>query len=129
MPDEIRFLGIQDLLAIAAAATTGDLAVGDYGLLEAAAERPRTTVFGQDAYATIHQKTAALMQSVARNHALVDGNKRTAWLATYVFYDLNGYELDTPDDDGPVGLVLDVVVEHLEVDEIAVRLAEWVKPR
>lgn len=129
MPEPTRYLTLDNLLQIASAATDGDPPVRDLGLLEAAADRPRTTVFGLDAYPTIQTKAAALLQSIARNHALVDGNKRTAWLATFVFYDLNGYELDTPDDDGPVDLVLDVVSQHLEVDEIAVRIAPWVKPR
>jgi death-on-curing protein len=50
----------------------------DVGLLEAAAARPRATAFGADAYLGIHEKAAALLQSLARNHALVDGNKRLA---------------------------------------------------
>jgi death on curing protein len=129
MPDIVKHLTLDDLLTVSAAATGGDPAVRDFGLLQAAADRTRTTVFGHDAYPTIHTKAAALLQSIARNHALVDGNKRTAWLATFVFYDLNGYDLDSPDDDGPVELVLDVVTEHLEVDEVADRLSPWAKPR
>jgi death-on-curing protein len=132
MPEDVVYLTVDDLLLVAAAATevTDDgVAVRDHGLLDAAANRPRATAFGQDAYPTVHEKAAALLQSIARNHALVDGNKRTAWLATYVFYDLNGYELDAPDDDGPVALVLDLIADHLDVEDIAARLSEWLKPR
>ncbi|MGI8876122.1 MAG: Fic family protein [Egibacteraceae bacterium] len=51
----------------------------DAGALAAAAGRPRTTVFGDDAYPTFNEKVAALLRSLVRNHALVDGNKRLAW--------------------------------------------------
>jgi death on curing protein len=129
MPDPVKYLSLDDLLTIATTATGSEPMVRDFGLLQAAADRPQTTVFGNDAYPSIHTKAAAMLQSIARNHALVDGNKRTAWLATYVFYDLNGYELDAPNDDDPVALMLDVVTEHLEVDEIAGRLTPWAKPR
>jgi death-on-curing protein len=56
-------------------------------------------VFGQDAYPDLFDKAAALLHSLARNHPLVDGNKRLAWLATYVFLAKNGVELDPGDDD------------------------------
>ena len=53
--------------------------VGDYGLIDSALARPRASVFGQGAYPDLHLKVAALLHSLARNHALVDGNKRLAW--------------------------------------------------
>ena len=69
--------------------------------------RPRASVLGQDAYPDLLTKAAALMQSLARNHPLVDGNKRLAWLATYVFCAKNGVELD-PGDDEAYDLVIAV---------------------
>jgi prophage maintenance system killer protein len=54
--------------------------------------------FSADAYPDLFTKAAALLHSQARNHPLVDGNKRLAWLATHVFCATNGVELD-PDDD------------------------------
>ena len=71
-----------------------DLGVGpvrDVGLLESAAARPRTSLWGGDAYPTLGSKAAALLDSLVNNHALVDGNKRLGWLATVVFLDLNGW--------------------------------------
>ena len=70
-----EFLDLDDVLEIARQAVEGDVAVGDYGLLESALARPRASVFGQDAYPDLHLKAAALLHSLARNHALVDGNK------------------------------------------------------
>lgn len=70
------------------------LEVGDYGLLDAAVARPQATVYGVDAYPDLFSKAAALMQSLARNHALIDGNERTAWAAAWTFLGMNGIELD-----------------------------------
>ncbi|MGH9213275.1 MAG: type II toxin-antitoxin system death-on-curing family toxin [Acidimicrobiales bacterium] len=127
MPDLV-FLSAKDLVVIAAAATGSPVGVRDYGLLDAAANRPRASAFGQDAYPTIHQKAAALLQSIVMNHALVDGDKRLGWLATYVFYDLNGHDLDMTTDDG-FKLTMAVIEHHLDVDEISVRLGGFASPR
>ena len=52
--------------------------VRDLGLLDSAAHRPQTSLFGEDAYPDLHTKAAVLLESLTRNHALVDGNKRLA---------------------------------------------------
>ena len=84
------FLDRDDVL-IAGAIAVGDvLQVADYGLLEAAVARPRATAYGLDAYPDLYTKAAALLHSLARNHALVDGNKRTAWAAAWTFLHVNG---------------------------------------
>ncbi len=70
-----------------------EVAVRDVGLLAAAADRPRTTVFGKDAYPAFEDKAAALLHSLVRNHALVDGNERLAWAAPGVFHLLNGRDI------------------------------------
>jgi death on curing protein len=119
----IRYLTVEQALRIARAAVGGPVHVRDVGLLEAALHRPRASVLGQDAYPDLYTKAAALLHSLARNHALVDGNKRLAWLATYVFCAKNGVELDA-DDDAAYELVIAVASgAHDEVDEIAEVLA------
>ncbi len=90
--EELDFLTVEDLLDIAAGVLE-EVAVRDAGLLAAAAARPRVTVFGDDAYPTFEDKAAALLHSLVRNHALVDGNKRLAWAAARVFHLLNGRDL------------------------------------
>ena len=98
----------------------------DVGLLESAVHRPRATVFGQDAYPDLLLKAAALLHSLARNHPLVDGNKRLAWLATYVFCAKNGVELD-PSDDHAYDLVVAVASGSIDdVEAIASSLATFV---
>lgn len=100
--------------------------VRDYGLLDSALTRPQSSVFGQDAYPDMWQKAAALMESLARNHALVDGNKRLSWYATWVFLHLNGHPLDSRFDvDEAEQLVLTVCQGLLDVPKIAERLPRF----
>jgi len=120
-----EFLDLDDLLLVGRDATGADLVVRDYGLLESALARPQTTVFGADAYPDLLTKAAALLHSLARNHALIDGNKRLAWLVTYVFLDINGHRV-TATNDEVVELVLAVAACELDdVVAIAARLREW----
>lgn len=121
----VEYLDLDDLLLIGRDAVGGEIVVRDYGLLESALARPQTTVFGADAYSDVATKAAALLHSLACNHALVDGNKRLAWLATYVFLDLNGHHV-TATDDEVVELVLAVAAGELDdVTAIAARLRAW----
>ena len=59
------------------------------GLL-AAIERPKASVFGQDAYPSLKEKAAVLLHSVARNHPFADGNKRTATVGALFLLAING---------------------------------------
>jgi death on curing protein len=117
---DVEYLDLEDLLGLVRALGAGP--VRDPGLLDAACARPRSTVLGQDAYPTLEEKAAALLHSLVRNHALVDGNKRLGWLATAVFLDLNGSPPRLTDDDA-FELVMAVAEGNLDVDDIAARLA------
>ena len=120
-----RYLSLDDLLRIADAAAGVEVVVRDVGLLESALGRPRATVFGEDAYPDLHTKAAALLHSLARNHALVDGNKRLAWAAAAVFLGINGHRVSA-DNDEVVELVLAVAAGELDdVVAVAARLREW----
>ncbi|CAM3246591.1 type II toxin-antitoxin system death-on-curing family toxin [Tsukamurella hominis] len=98
--------------------------VRDHGLLESAALRPQTSVFGDDAYPTLDEQAAALMESIVRNHPLVDGNKRLGWLATVVFYGLNGVTLDAPEDPA-YDLVIGIAEGRIDYHASARLLASW----
>ena len=89
----IDYLSVDDLLEIAAGVLP-TVEIRDVGLLAAAAGRPRTSAFGADAYTSFPEKAAALLHSIARNPALVDGNKRLAWSAARVFCLLSGRDLE-----------------------------------
>ena len=119
-PDpDVEYLGLEDLLALVNALGAGP--VRDLGLLDSACHRPRSGFMGHEAYPTLAGKAAALMHSVAGNHALVDGNKRLALLATVVFLRINGYRLALPDDDA-FDLVLIVAAGQLDAGGIEKRL-------
>jgi death-on-curing protein len=68
---------------------------GSIGLLESVVHRPRASVLGQYASPGVITKAAAMLHSLTRNHPLADGNKRLAWLATYVFCAKDGSTLMT----------------------------------
>lgn len=91
------FLESRHVIAINEFVTRGQ-PVRDLGAVESACGRPQATAFGEDAYPGLTGKAAALLQSLARNHAFIDGNKRTAWLSAMAFLDVNGHALD-PDFD------------------------------
>lgn len=116
------YLTLEDVLAL-----IDDLQVGpirDVGLLDSAVHRPRATVFGLDAYPDVDQQAAVLLESLVRNPALVEGNKRIGWLATVVFYGLNSIELEAPDDDA-YDLVISVASSSITFLEAAEHLARW----
>ena len=94
-----RYVITERALRIARHATGGPVEVRDVGLLDAAVHPPRVSVLGDDADPDLLTKAAALLHSLARNHPLVDGNKRLAGLAMYVFLAKNNVAPDPTDDD------------------------------
>lgn len=122
----MHYLTLPELLSLAQ--RLGADEVRDYGLLDSALARPQASVFGQDAYPDVWQKAAALMESLARNHALVDGNKRLSWYATWVFLHVNGHPLDPEFDvDEAEAFVLDVCQGALDVPKIAAQLPRFAR--
>jgi death-on-curing protein len=91
----VIYLSADELLRVAGRVVPGGVIVRDAGLLESAAARPRTTVGDADAYPDLVGKAAALLHSLARNHALLDGNKRLALAGLIVFLGVNGLRLVT----------------------------------
>lgn len=113
------FLDLEALLHVATRTLGSEPEIRDHGLLESALARPQSSSFGRDAYPGIHEKAAALLHSLARNHALVDGNKRLALAATIAFYGMNGMRLTLTNDEA-YDLVIDVASGRLdEVPAIA----------
>ena len=122
------YLDLDDLLHIADRVLAA-VEIRDVGLLESAAARPLASAFGQEAYPSLHEKAAALLHSIARNHALVDGNKRLALAATLAFCGVNGYRL-TMTNDQAYDLVMAVASGELdEIAEIADQLRAQSHPR
>lgn len=93
------YLELDHILAAAQRYLGRPPAVSDYGLLESALAKPKASVFGEDAYPTIHGRAVALLQSLVKNHALVDGNKRLGWVAMRLFYGFNGHTVSATEDE------------------------------
>jgi len=115
----VEYLELEDVLQLVRHLGVGP--VRDVGLLDSAVARPRSSAFGEDAYSSISLKAAALLHSITSYHALVDGNKRLAWLATSVFLDLNGLAPDLSDDEA-FDLVWEIASTSVDGETIASRL-------
>ena len=113
------YLDLEDLLHIAERTLGHAPEVRDYGLLESALARPQATAFGEDAYADIHHKAAALLHSLARNHALIDGNKRLSLAAVLAFYAINGRRLTMSNDDAYALVVSVAAGQSSDIAQIA----------
>ena len=120
-----RYLTTDDLLVLLK--EIGGLQVRDLGLLDSAAHRPQATAFGEDAYPDLDTKAAVLLESIVRNHPLVDGNKRLSWVAVVVFYGLNGLALCAPEEPA-YDLVIGVPEGRVTHTEAATQLAGWASP-
>ena len=121
------YLTLPELLHVAER-TLNDVVVRDVGLLEAAVARPKATAFGEDAYPTMSIKAAALVHSLAKNHALADGNKRLALAGTVAFLGLNGWRLTYTNDEA-YELIMSVADGRLaDVTEIGRDLSAHLEP-
>jgi death-on-curing protein len=124
----VRYLGLAEAFVIAEAVTGIDahdlvhISRGD--LLDSALHAPQAGFGDTDFFPSLAEKAAVLCVRIAKNHPLPDGNKRLAWMATVVFLELNGAELDVGEDDA-VDTMLSVAAG--EIDEAA--LTEWLRER
>ena len=102
--------------------TGGAHGVRDIDLLQSAVARPQATFGGHELYPDIFSKAAALMESLARNHPFLDGNKRTAITSTDLFLGMNGLRLEASQKE-LVRFALDMAVGKLSDSEAV----EWLK--
>ncbi|MGH3660813.1 MAG: type II toxin-antitoxin system death-on-curing family toxin [Micromonosporaceae bacterium] len=123
----VRHLNPAQLVRLAERACGGEALVRDLGLIESAAARPATALFGAEQFPHLLEKAAALMHSIARFHPLVDGNKRLAWLAAAAMCELNGAQV-TATNDQAYEVTMAVASGKLDsVPEIAKALAPLVR--
>ena len=99
----------------------GSLGIRDRGLLLSALERPRNR-FQYEPDVDLADLAAAYAFGLSSNHPFVDGNKRVAFLAMYLFLGLNGFRIDAAEED-VVALILALAGGQLE--EFA--LADWIR--
>ena len=119
----IRYLTAAEVYSINEEVVEERPFVRDRHLLRSALIRPRTKVFGEEAYPSLFDKAAALLHSLAYHHLFGDGNKRTATRATVRFLEANGYH-PTWTADEIYNFVLDVAKGGMEVETIATWLIQ-----
>ena len=116
---DVEYLDVEDLVDLARMLLGDPPPIRDMGLLGSATARPQTTVFGEDAYPDIWTKASALLQSVVKNHPLIDGNKRLGWLSTAVFLELNGVATQQATNDDVYEFVIGIAAGARTIEEIA----------
>ncbi len=100
--------------------------VRDENLLESAVLTPQSSFGGKSPYADIVDIAAAYLFYICRNHPFIDGNKRTAMMASIIFLRLNGIE-PRPDSERWEKLMLDVAASRLDRDQTTARLRKLLK--
>lgn len=102
--------------------------IRDVGLLASALARPATSVMGAEAYPELAVKAAALLESVARFHPLIDGNKRTAWTLMVLLLWINGYRHGFTTDEG-FDLVVGVASGTIDLLDAAAQISRHLVAR
>ena len=121
-----EFLTLDDALEVARLVTGEPARVRDFGDLHAAVTRPQQTEDGRELFPGIWDKAAALMESLGRSYALVNGNKRLTWNATWFFLGVNGHPLAEPlDEEAAFQFMYDLVRGRLTAPAIAERLRKF----
>jgi death-on-curing protein len=118
----LQYLTVDDVFEINQEVNEGTALLRDITLLESAVARPQASAFGQDAYATLFEKAAALFHSLALNHPFIDGNKRTATLAVIDFLYINGFQITWVKEEA-----LEYIVEIAEGKRNVDQIAEWLR--
>ena len=127
---EPRWLVVAHVLAIHSdqiQAHGGPLGLRDRGLLESALERPQNR-FHYEAETDLALLAAAYGFGIAKNHPFVDGNKRVAFQAMYLFLGLNGLRIDASEEQ-VVGTVLSLASGDLDELGLTAWLREHTIPR
>jgi death-on-curing protein len=99
----------------------GTSGIRDMNALKAAIQRPFSTFDGNDLYPAIEDKAAALVESLVKNHAFIDGNKRIGYVVLRFFLMENGYDLTASQTD-KYNFIIEISKGILDFQEIR----EWI---
>ena len=127
---EPRWLSALHVLAIHSdqiQAHGGSLGLRDRGLLESALARPQNR-FRYEPDADLPALAAAYGFGLSSNHPFVDGNKRVAFQAMYVFLGLNGFLIEAPEEE-VVTTILSLASGDLDEPGLAAWLRQHLSPR
>jgi death-on-curing protein len=126
----MRYLTAEEVLILHALVIDefgGSHGVRDVGLLESIVHKERSSFGGRDLYQTLWGKAAAFCEALVRYHVFVDGNKRTALMATARFLAVNGYELSATNKEAE-RIILDIVTKKADASALAVWLKKHTHP-
>ncbi|WCL49955.1 type II toxin-antitoxin system death-on-curing family toxin [Leptospira sp. GIMC2001] len=101
----------------------GSMGIRDKGLLESAMDRPKNK-WNYDPSSSIFELAASLGVGIAKNHPFMDGNKRTSFLLMYIFLALNGFKIETSEEN-VVQVMLSVADGTTKEKELAKWLEEY----
>ncbi len=121
----MRYLSAEEILVLHALVIDeygGSHGVREIELLKSVAHKPQATFSGKDLYPTLWEKAAVLCEALVNYHVFVDGNKRTALIATARFLIVNGWEL-TATNNAAEKAIIGIVTKSMNVDS----LAQWFK--
>ncbi|MFC7401199.1 type II toxin-antitoxin system death-on-curing family toxin [Citricoccus sp. GCM10030269] len=121
---DVEYLDLENALALCERLSIGP--VRDLGLLESALRRPQTSLQGVQVYPSMASQAAALLESLVRNPALVDGNKRLGWTCLVVFLDLNGHWLEV-DDDAAYDTVMALAAGRMDREALTAVIEGWMQ--
>ena len=129
MRDEIIYLTTNQVIAINTVqirlySPKEQTGVKNPALLDSALNRPKQSSFGQDAYPTVYEKAASLFESIAKNHAFHNANKRTALASLIIFLKINHYRW-TMGIDEEQDFTVDVVNHKYTFQEIVSTIKEY----
>jgi death on curing protein len=123
----IRFLSVADVIQIHANTIRldgGSPGLRDHGLLDAAVAMPRQQFGGAYLHEDLAAMAAAYIFHLVKNHPFVDGNKRCAVMAAFVFLDANGVTLGTPPK------ALEAIIRHIAAGKLTkAALVQWIRAR
>ena len=126
---EVNYLELGDYCRIAAevlGTTPEQIArLPRIGLADSALASPRAGFGDQEAYPTLIEKAAVLVEHLARNHPLPDGNKRCAFLALERFLAANAQPILDADPDTDVPMLERIAAGVAGRDEVV----EWLQRR
>jgi death-on-curing protein len=97
-----------------------------FDLLDSALHAPQASFAGQEPYPDFVDKAAVLAVRIAKNHPLLDGNKRLVWGCLVMLVVLNGHQLEVPPDDA-VNTMLAVAAGELDEVGLSGWLEEWIR--
>ena len=123
----IEYLSVEHIIAFNNDILGVQNQIHDITMLESAVARPMASAFGEDAYPTLIEKAAALLHSLVLNHPFVDGNKRTATMATVVFLGLNGVVINLNNPEA-LEFIVSIAKGEVSVEEIGIFLQHHTTP-